>query len=248
MQHAPISSGSFNWSFATRIPEWVYTKGRRRKPSVEEKSKWDKYRPDILMIAGTNKRPIKRREADVVEIKYYTYCRGTDPTMQQSRAENQHDAAATTEGHRSVSLMQSLRDAGYRPNKVRLHVILLGVGATIYSSMHTTLKQLGMKRQATANVAGKLHKHATLYARRIMQTKWNHCEFVLKRDTGQGQIRIILCYHGEGGRDGASALSDLRLLLNQPPRKLGGSYFFFCYHGEGTGGRSLGSVGPPPSP
>jgi hypothetical protein len=44
--------------------------------------------------------------------------------MQQSRAENQHDAAATTESHRSVSLMQSLRDAGYRPDKVRMHVIL----------------------------------------------------------------------------------------------------------------------------
>jgi hypothetical protein len=27
-------------------------------------------------------------------------------------------------------------------------------------------------------------------------------------------------------RDGALALSDLRLLLNQPPRKLGGSYFW----------------------
>jgi hypothetical protein len=68
IQHALKSGGSF----ATRIPEWVYTKGRRRKPSVEEKSKWDKYRPDILMIAGTNNRPIKRREADEVEIKYGT--------------------------------------------------------------------------------------------------------------------------------------------------------------------------------
>jgi hypothetical protein len=38
MQHAPTSGASF----ATRIPEWVYTKGRRRKPSVEEKIKWDK--------------------------------------------------------------------------------------------------------------------------------------------------------------------------------------------------------------
>jgi ribonuclease HI len=175
MRHAPTPTGE---SFATRIPEWVYTKGRRRKPSAKEKSKWDKYRPDILMISGTDKRPIKRREADVVEIKY---CRDTDPTTQQSRAETQHDASI--ESHHSVSLMQSLRDAGYRPSKVRLHVILLGVGGTIYSSMHTTLKQLGLKRQATATVAGKLHKHATVYARRIMQTKWNQ-EFILKRDAG----------------------------------------------------------------
>jgi hypothetical protein len=76
MQHAMTSGGSF----ATRIPEWVYTKGRRQKQSVEEQSKWDKYRPDILMINGTLKIPI---EADVVEIKY---CRDTDPTMQPSRA------------------------------------------------------------------------------------------------------------------------------------------------------------------
>jgi hypothetical protein len=75
---------------------------------------------------------------------------GREPTL---------DAPATTETHRSVSLMQKLRDAGYKPDKVRLHVILLGVGGTIYSSMHTTFKQLGLKRQATATVAGKLHKH-----------------------------------------------------------------------------------------
>jgi hypothetical protein len=39
LQHAPTSGGSF----ATRIPEWVYTKGRRRKPNVEEKSKWKQW-------------------------------------------------------------------------------------------------------------------------------------------------------------------------------------------------------------
>jgi hypothetical protein len=58
-------------------------------------------------------------EADVVDIKY---CRDADPTMQQSRAENQRDAAARTESHRRVSLMQNLRIAGYRPDKVRLHM------------------------------------------------------------------------------------------------------------------------------
>ena len=177
LHDVPKSQGSF----ATRIPEWVYTKGRRSKPSANEKNKWDRYRPDILMIAGTNKKSIKRREVDVVEIKY---CRDTDPTMQQSRAEMQHDAtASSSDGRHNVSLMQSLRDTGYRPSKIRLHVILLGVGGTIYSSMHTTLQQLGLKKQASAIVAGKLHKHATVYARKIMQTKWNQ-EFILKRDAG----------------------------------------------------------------
>jgi hypothetical protein len=33
--------------------------------------------------------------------------------------------------------------------------------------------------------------------------------------------------HGEGPEGRSPALSDLRLLLNQPPRKLGGSHFFF---------------------
>jgi hypothetical protein len=101
------------------------------------------------------------------------------------------------ESRRSLSLMQSLRDAGYRPDEIRLHVILLGVGGAPYCSMHTTLNQLGLKRQATASMAGKLHKHATVYARRIMQTKWSQ-EFVLKRDTGSDQVGIILLYHSEG--------------------------------------------------
>jgi hypothetical protein len=33
-------------------------------------------------------------------------------------------------------------------------------------------------------------------------------------------------------REGALALSDLRLLHNQPPRNLGGSYFISCYRKE----------------
>jgi hypothetical protein len=43
-------------------------------------------------------------------------------------------------------------------------------------------------------------------------------------------------------RDGASALSDLRLLLNQPPRKLGGSYFFFFLAISGPWGLGVSVV------
>jgi hypothetical protein len=79
---------------------------------------------------------VKRREVDVLlEIKY---CRDTDPTMQQSRAENQHDAAATAESHHSVSLMQSLRlDAGSQPFKSTLtcHIVWCG-GHTIQLDAH----------------------------------------------------------------------------------------------------------------
>jgi hypothetical protein len=130
------------------------------------------------MIAGGRKIPFKRREADVIEIKY---CRDTDRTQQETRAHLQHNAPPN-EGTPD-SLINSLITAGYRPSKIRLHVILLGVGGTIYHSMHTALKQLGLKKQASDRLAGKLHKHATVSARRIMQTKWNQ-EFLLKRDAG----------------------------------------------------------------
>jgi hypothetical protein len=170
--------GVAHGSFATRIPPWVYTKRRKAAPSATMKQKWDRYRPDMLLIAGTDKVPIRRREADVVEIKY---CRDTDRTQQETRAQLQHNAPHNTDT--PDSLIKSLVDAGYRPSKVRLHVIVLGVGGTIYHSMHTALKQLGLKKQASDRLAGKLHRHATVYARRIMQTKWNQ-EFMLKRDAG----------------------------------------------------------------
>jgi hypothetical protein len=160
--------------FAKRIPSWVYTKRRNATPSLQTKQKWDKFRPDMLLISGTDKVPIYKREADLVEVKY---CRDTDRSQQEARAHSQHNAP------QSSSLLQSLVDARYRPSKVRLHVILLGVGGTVYHSMHTALKQLGVKKTAADRLATKLHVHATVYTRRIMQTKWNQ-EFFLKRDAG----------------------------------------------------------------
>ena len=131
-------------SYATRIPAWVYTKSRRSQPNPVDKTKWDRYRPDILLVAGSDSRPIRRREVDIVEIKY---CRDTDPTAQQTRAELQHDA--DSDAQQPDSLVQSFKMAGYRPSKIRLHVILLGAGGTVYKSMHTTLKQLGLAHRAT---------------------------------------------------------------------------------------------------
>jgi hypothetical protein len=165
--------------FATRIPPWVYMQRRNAVPSVNVKRKWDAYRPDMLLVAGTNRVPIKRRGADIVEVKY---CRDTDRSQQEMRAHVQHNAPRDAGGSPN-SLVQSLIDAGYKPSNVRLHVILLGVGGTIYHSMHTALRHLGLKKQASDRLAGKLHRHATVYTRKIMQTKWNE-EFKLKRNPG----------------------------------------------------------------
>jgi hypothetical protein len=46
------------------------------------------------------------------------------------------------------------------------------------------------------------------------------------RVVGLNQTRVLSVRER---RDGALALSDLRLLLNQPPGKPGGSFFFFAY-------------------
>jgi hypothetical protein len=59
-------------AFATRISVCIH-KGRRQKPIAAEKSKWDAYRQDILVVAGNNERPIKRREVDVVAIRNFKY-------------------------------------------------------------------------------------------------------------------------------------------------------------------------------
>ena len=52
------------------------------------KRKWDAYRPDMLLVAGTNRVPIKRRGANIVEVKY---CRDTDRSQQEMRAHVQHN-------------------------------------------------------------------------------------------------------------------------------------------------------------
>jgi hypothetical protein len=53
-------------------------------------------------------------------------------------------------------------------------------------------------------------------------------------------------------RDGALALSDLRPLLNQPPRKLGGGYFYCFLSQDGRDKMPLRlhvkGVAPPPHP
>jgi hypothetical protein len=128
-------------------------KSQAVSPSVIVNCKWDAHRPDMLLVAGTIRVPIKRRGADIVEVKY---CRDTYRSQQEMRGHVHRNARRDADGSPN-SLVQSLIGVGarYKPfANVRLPVTLLGVGGTIYHSMHTALRHLGLKKQASIRRAG----------------------------------------------------------------------------------------------
>ena len=102
----------------TRIPEWVYT---TPLGDEQEKSKWDKYRPDILLATegspchGDRLQQFYNRSIHMVEVKY---CRDTDRSAQCHKAEQQHEA-----------LMEALLQVGYKR-------LLISTNSCTYTSSH----------------------------------------------------------------------------------------------------------------
>jgi len=90
-----------------------------------------------------------RRDIHLVEIKY---CEDTRPQNQLNAAKEQHK-----------ELCNILQGAS-----VTLHIILLGVGGTIYNT-HTLkpLKELGLDSQRVKKLASKLHVHSVNFAKLV---------------------------------------------------------------------------------
>jgi len=86
----------------------------------------------------------------LVEIKY---CEDTRPQNQLNAAKEQHKV-----------LCNILQGAS-----VTLHIILLGVGGTIYNT-HTLkpFKELGLDSQRVKRLASKLHVHFVMFAAKFV--------------------------------------------------------------------------------
>ena len=94
-----------------------------------------------------------RRDIHLVKIKY---CEDTRP-QNQLNAAKQH--------HKDLSYILQLAS-------VTLHIILLGVGCTIYNT--NTLKpfkELGLDSQRVKKLASKLHVHSVHFAAKLVHTR-----------------------------------------------------------------------------
>ena len=94
-----------------------------------------------------------RRDIHLVEIKY---CEDTRPQNQLNATKDQHK-----------DLCNTLQGAS-----VTLHIILWGVGGTIYNT-HTLkpFKELGLDSQRVKKLASKLHVHSVNLAAKLVHTR-----------------------------------------------------------------------------
>ena len=94
-----------------------------------------------------------RRDIHLIEIKY---CEDTRPQNQLNAKKEQHK-----------DLYNTLQGAS-----VTLHIILLGVGGTIYNT-HTlkSFKELGLDSQRVEKIVSKLHVHSVNFAAKLVLTR-----------------------------------------------------------------------------
>jgi hypothetical protein len=136
----------------TNVGGWVLRSGRLREtgstlaapPATSRATNPRQYRPKDLSKT--------RRDIHLVEIKY---CEDTRPQNQLNAAKEQHK-----------DLCNILHGAS-----VTLHIILLGVGGTIYNN-HTLgpFKELGLDLKRVKKLAFKLHVHFVNYAAKLVHT------------------------------------------------------------------------------
>jgi len=139
----------------TNVGGWVPRSGRGQlretgstsaaPPATSRATNPKQHRPKDLSIP--------RRDIHLVEIKY---CENTRPQNQLNAAKEQHK-----------DLCNILQGAS-----VTLHIILLGVGGTIYNT-HTLkpFKELGIDSQRVKKLASKLHVHSVNFAAKLVHTR-----------------------------------------------------------------------------
>mgnify|MGYP006296909187 CR=1 FL=1 len=184
------------------IPDWVFPNGTA-SPARHQS------RPDALFV-----RPIPGRQAHLdptkispqdrdIHLVEHKFCPDTNPGITLERAQTQHSHIITRLKTRS------LRNPN-RNNKVTLHIILIGVGGTIYNDYTITpLINLGLTKERAKLLASQLRDHAIQRLSTIINT------------------RHALCFQGASGRgfagrteaaeDGRRRVRALRGMASNPP-------------------------------
>jgi hypothetical protein len=130
------------------IPATILPQGL---PEARIKALQRKLKPDALLIADDGR---GRTRAWVVEVKY---CRDTDRTAQEARAQEQHR-----------ELQQLLAQAGHQADLVTLTV---GVGGTIYNDTNAKLQTLGVSKEDAAKALTEAHLYSARWVRRMMAAR-----------------------------------------------------------------------------
>jgi len=109
-------------------------------------------KPDALLL-----KTIKGvRHYKIVEFKY---CRDTDPSQQEERAERQHQRLATTIKHFDAKA------------KIKVTTIMLGVSGCIYNQTIEQLKALGTEERRLPALLKALHLSAVHHLEKIWRTR-----------------------------------------------------------------------------
>jgi hypothetical protein len=141
-------------SALSRLPLWL------APPDVQmdqdRLARFLRMKPDGVVVVNAQKHRVCRETViHVIELKY---CSDTMPELQQGRAEAQH-----------IALMAELKLWGCT---VHLHVILLGAGGSIYSTLKNTVKMLGVEGREYQTLANNLHCLAAEYAEKAMALRF----------------------------------------------------------------------------
>jgi hypothetical protein len=142
---------------STSIPDWLFPADT---PQEEKDKLKRKLKPDILLLTrdGDRQRQNKRAErGTVVRLVEVKYCKDTDRTGQQEKAEVQHE-----------ELKRILEEAGH---EVKQHTILLGVGGTVYKETPEDLEALGVARLRARRLMERLSNYAVGKMQTIVQMK-----------------------------------------------------------------------------
>ena len=163
--------------------------------------------------------PTRDRDIHLVEINF---CSDINPQQTLEKAHNQHQPLIQRLRTRSLRCIS-------RNNKVTLHVILLGVGGTIYNQYTiTSLLNLGIPTHKVHQLATKLHCHAIKSLNKITKTRHKIHFNNSNSDNGGSGKGLLVERLASGGLGQIAWLTTRWILIS-----LCGFYFFSFLWGSG---------------